>query len=288
LAAKNDEMKRLVAVQAAEKKAIREAEAEEKERDVEAWRRALAAANAAEVAKNQRIHEAKTANVKEMFALNRENMARLAREEEILKAEDQKRLDLALEMERQEKLRDEAHTAERAAEAKRFQAFLKSRLQRTEEDQSALDQVLKDENDRAWAAKEAVWDANRRQKEALAAEVADGMASQVQRHKQDALDIEAEKQQVKMEQRLKYKLGVEADKEKERKKQVEVDAYRASLRVDIDLKKVRRAEVAQLLVEERKEMALANEKFDANLKAVMGSHYQPPEHYRKKKVQWYF
>merc|ERR1719174_1411040 len=167
-------------------------------------------------------------------------------------------------------------------EAKRFQAFLKSRLQRTEEDQSALDQVLKDENDRAWAAKEAVWDANRRQKEALAAEVADGMASQVQRHKQDALDIEAEKQQFKMEQRLKYKLGVEADKEKERKKQVEVDAYRASLRVDIDLKKVRRAEVAQL-VEERKEMALANEKFDANLKAVMGSHYQPPEHYRKKK-----
>ena len=82
---------------------------------MEAWRRALAAANAAEVAKNQRIHEAKTANVKEMFALNRENMARLAREEEILKAEDQKRLDLALEMERQEKLRDEAHTAERAA-----------------------------------------------------------------------------------------------------------------------------------------------------------------------------
>merc|ERR1711934_382889 len=148
-------------------------------------------------------------------------------------------------------------------------AFLKSRLQRTEEDQSALDQVLKDENDRAWAAKEVVWDANRRQKEALAAEVADGMATQVQRHKQDALDIEAEKQ-------------------KERKKQVEVDAYRASLRVYIDLKKVRRAEVAQLLVEERKEMALANEKFDANLKAVMGSHYQPPEHYRKKKVQWYF
>ena len=77
-------------------------------------------------------------------------------------------------------------------EAKRFQAFLKSRLQRTEEDQSALDQVLKDENDRAWAAKEAVWDANRRQKEALAAEVADGMAAQVRRHAQDALDIEAE------------------------------------------------------------------------------------------------
>merc|ERR1719174_1571818 len=77
-------------------------------------------------------------------------------------------------------------------EAKRFQAFLKSRLQRTEEDESALEQVLKDENDRAWAAKEAVWDANRRQKEALAAEVADRMAAQVRRHAQDALDIEAE------------------------------------------------------------------------------------------------
>jgi len=60
------------------------------------------------------------------------------------------------------------------------------------------------------------------------------------------------------------------------------------LRVDIGLKKQRHAAEAQVLVEERKEMALANEKFDANLKAVMGSHYQPPEHYRKKKVQWYF
>jgi len=288
LAAKNDEMKRLVAVQAAEKKAIREAEEEEKQRDVEAWRESLAAANAAEKAMNQRIHDAKTANVKEMFALNRANMARLAREEAKLKAEDQKRLDEALEIEKQERLKDEAHTAERAAEAKRFQAFLKSRLQRTEEDQSALDQVLKDENDRAWAAKEAVWDANRRQTEALAAEVAAGMAAQVRRHKQDALDIEAEKQKVKEKQRLKYKLGVEADKAKARKKELEVDAYRASLRVDIGLKKQRRAEEAKVLLEERKEMALANELFDANLKAVMGSHYQPPEHYRKKKVQWYF
>jgi len=79
-----------------------------------------------------------------------------------------------------------------------------------------------------------------------------------------------------------------ADEEKERKKQVEVDAYRASLRTDIALKKEIRAKDALLLVEERKEMAEASEKFDANLKAVMGSHYQPPEHYRKKKVQWYF
>ena len=98
----------------------------------------------------------------------------------------------------------------------------------------------------------------------------------------------AQKQKVKEEQRLKYKLGVEADEAKARKKQLEVDAYRASLRVDIGLKKQRHAAEAQVLVEERKEMALANEKFDANLKAVMGSHYQPPEHYRKKKVQWYF
>merc|ERR1711934_1100473 len=156
------------------------------------------------------------------------------------------------------------------------------------EDQSALDQVLKDENDRAWAAKEAVWDANRRQKEALAAEVADGMAAQVRRHAQDALDIEAEKQRVKEEQRAIYNAAVLADEEKARKKQVEVDAYRASLRTDIALKKEIRAKDALLLVDERKEMAEASEKFDANLKAVMGSHYQPPEHYRKKKVQWYF
>lgn len=67
-----------------------------------------------------------------------------------------------------------------------------------------------------------------------------------------------------------------------------MDAYRASLKTDIALKKVRRQAEAELLVKERKEIAEANEKFDANLKAVMGSSYKPPEHYRKKKVQWYF
>jgi len=288
LAQKNDEMRRSVALQAAEKKAIRAAEAEEKERDVQAWLKALAEANAAEVAKNKRIHDAKTANVKEMFALNAQNIERAKKAQAILDAEEEKMLKHALELERLDKLKEEAHTAERAAEAKRFQAFLKSRLQRTEEDESALEQVLKDENDRAWAAKEAVWDANRRQKEALAAEVADGMAAQVRRHAQDALDIEAEKQRVKEEQRAIYNAAVLADEEKARKKQVEVDAYRASLRTDIALKKEIRAKDALLLVEERKEMAEASEKFDANLKAVMGSHYQPPEHYRKKKVQWYF
>lgn len=288
LAAKNEDMKRLVAVQAAEKQAIREAEEEEKQRDVEAWRKALNEANAAEIAKNERIHAAKTANVKEMFRLNAENMKRQLAKEKLLQEEEEKLLKVALQLEKDAKLKEEAHTAERAAEAKRFQAFLKSRSERTEEDESALEQVLKDENERAWAQKEAVWEANRRQKEALAAEVAEGMANQVQRHKQDALDHEKYKQQVKDAQARKYQRGVAADKEKARKKQLEVDAYRDSLKVDIALKKDRRAEEAMLLVMEKKEMAEANEKFDANLKAVMGSSYAPPEHYRKKKVQWYF
>ena len=42
------------------------------------------------------------------------------------------------------------------------------------------------------------------------------------------------------------------------------------------------------LVEEQKEMALANARFDANLKAVMGTSYKPPTHYRRKAVKWYF
>jgi len=288
LAGKNEDMKRQIAIQAAEKQAIRDAEEEEKQRDVEAWRKALDEANAAEIAKNKRIHDAKTANVKEMFMLNAENMKRKAEEEKLLKDEEEKLLEVALRLEQEAKEKEEAHTAERAAEAKRFQAFLKSRSERTEEDESALEQVLKEENERAWAKKEAVWEANRLQRAALAAEVAEGMANQVQRHRQDALDIEEEKQRVKDGLALKYKLGVAADKEKERVKQLEVDAYRDSLKTDIELKKILREKEAMLLVKEKEEMAEANEKFDANLKAVMGSSYKPPEHYRKKKVQWYF
>ena len=68
---------------------------------------------------------------------------------------------------------------------------MKSRLNLEEEDESELEAVLKAENERAWRAREAVWEENRRQKAKLAKEVADGMAAQVARHRQDALDIEA-------------------------------------------------------------------------------------------------
>lgn len=285
---KNDEMKLLVAQQAEEKRAIRKAEEEEKERDVEEWRRALAEANRAEADKQTRIHEAKASNVKEMFRLNAINTKRLAAKEKLIKDEEAKMLKRALEDERLEAEKEKAHTAERAAEAKRFQAFLKSRLERTEEDESDLAQVLEEENERAWAAKEAVWDKNRRIKEKLAAEVADGMAAQVAQRRLDALAVEEEKQRVKLEMAAKNRRLDAIEAEKARKKQEEVDAYRGSLRTDIALKKERHQKEAQLLVEERREIAEANEKFDANLKAVMGSSYQPPEHYRKKKVQWYF
>ena len=80
----------------------------------------------------------------------------------------------------------------------------------------------------------------------------------------------------------------EEEAAKEARKQAEVDAYRATLRVDIALKKELRAKEAAKLLVEKQEMALANERFDANLKAVMGTSYKPPEHYRKKKVKWYF
>lgn len=75
---------------------------------------------------------------------------------------------------------------------------------------------------------------------------------------------------------------------KAKAKQAEVDAYRQSLVKDIDLKKIKRAQEADVLVREQQEMALANAKFDANLKAVMGSSYEPPKHYRRKAVKWYF
>lgn len=285
---KNDEMKLLVAKQAAEKQAIRKAEEEEKERDIEDWRRALADANRKEAEKQEAIHAAKTANVKEMFRLNAINTKRLEEKERVIKEEEAKMLKVALDAERLAAEKEKAHTAERAAEAKRFQAFLHSRLELKEEDESVLEQVLEEENERAWAAKEAVWEKNRRAKEKLAAEVADGMAAQVNQHRLDALAIEEEKQRVKAEIAAKNKRLDALEAAKARKKQEEVDTYRSSLSTDIALKKVRRQKEADLLVVERREIAEANERFDANLKAVMGSSYKPPEHYRKKKVQWYF
>merc|ERR1711939_955388 len=99
--------------------------------------------------KNERIHAAKTANVKEMFRLNKINIQKAAEKEAEIKAEEAKMLQAALEAEKLAKKAEEAHTAERAAEAKRFQAFLKSRSEFQEEDESALEEVLTRENERS-------------------------------------------------------------------------------------------------------------------------------------------
>merc|ERR1719482_502620 len=281
-------MRAQVALQVAEKRAIREAEVAEKERDVEMWREALREADRKEKAKNERVHAAKTSNVKEMFRLNKINIQKAAEKQAVIDAEEAKLLRAALEAEQLAKKAEEAHTAERAAEAKRFQAFLKSRSEFQEEDESALEEVLRLENERSWARKEAVWEANRKQKEALAAEVADGMAEQVRRHRQDAVDEEARKQRVKIALAAKNRRLDELEKIKAEKKQEEIDAYRSSLKVDIALKKVRREDEALLIEKEKQEMAALNQQFDSNLKAVMGSNYVPPSHYRRQKVQWYF
>ena len=79
-----------------------------------------------------------------------------------------------------------------AQEAKRFQAFLESRAAYKEEDESYLDQVLKDENEAAWQRREAVWEQDRLAREDLKAEVMAGMAQQVTQRRLDALEAEEE------------------------------------------------------------------------------------------------
>lgn len=97
-----------------------------------------------------------------------------------------------------------------------------------------------------------------------------------------------QKLRVKKELARRNRLLDEAEERKAAAKQKEVDAYRATIGKEIELKKGIRAKEAAKLVEEQQQMALANAKFDANLKAVMGSSYQPPKHYRRKAVKWYF
>merc|ERR1711937_269057 len=267
---------------------MRLAEEEEKQRDVEAWRARLKEANEKELAKQKAVHADKEANVREMFRLNKLNIKRQEEDEAMIKAEEAKFLAQALELERQDKLKEQAHTAERAAEAKRFQAFLKSRAAYKEEDESYLDQVLTEENEASWRRREAVWEQDRLARENLKADVMAGMAQQVNQRRLDALEAEEEKLRVKEALAKKNRLLDLAEKEKAEKKAKEVAAYRASIVKDIELKKVKRAEEAAVLVEEQKEMAQANARFDANLKAVMGTSYQPPTHYRRKAVKWYF
>ena len=161
-----------------------------------------------------------------MFRLNALNIKRQQEKDSVIQAEEAKLLAHALEQERQAKQLEEAHTAQRAAvldsyvfthlfpgsqrsmyicfripspavptcvqEAKRFQAFLKSRAAFKEEDETHLDQVLVEENEAAWRRREYVWEQDRLAKEALKAEVMEGMAQQVEQHHQDSLEAEAE------------------------------------------------------------------------------------------------
>jgi len=234
---KNGVMRKLVDEQIEIKKAMKLAEEEEKERDVEAWRARLAEANKKEAAKQKAVHAAKEANVKEMFRLNKLNIKRQEEDEAKIKAEEARFLAQALELERQDKLKEQAHTAERAAEAKRFQAFLKSRAAYKEEDESYLDQVLTEENEAAWKRREAVWEQDRLAREKLKAEVMAGMAQQVNQRRLDALEAEEEKLRVKEALAKKNRMLDLAEEEKAAKKEREVAAYRGSIVKEIALKK---------------------------------------------------
>ena len=288
LAVKNAQMRKEVDRQIKIKEEMALAEEEEKQLDVEAWQARLKEANRKEKEKQAKIQQAKEANVQEMFRLNRLNQKRQQEVDAMIEAEEAKFLEQALQLERAAKLKEQQHTAERAAEAKRFQAFLESRAAYKEEDESYLDQVLKDENEAAWQRREAVWEQDRLAREDLKAEVMAGMAQQVTQRRLDALEAEEEKLRVKKELARRNRLLDEAEERKAAAKQKEVDAYRATIGKEIELKKGIRAKEAAKLVEEQQQMALANAKFDANLKAVMGSSYQPPKHYRRKAVKWYF
>merc|ERR1712025_1428709 len=145
-----------------------------------------------------------------------------------------------------------------------------------------------EENEKAWRRREVVWERDRLAKEKLKAEVMDGMAQQVNQRHLDALETEAEKLRTKEALAKRNRALDLAQAEKDAAKQREVDAYREAISREIELKKVKRAQEAALLVEEQREMAQANARFDANLKAVMGSSYEPPKHYRRKAVKWYF
>lgn len=91
------------------------AEEEEKQLDVEAWQARLKEANRKEKEKQAKIQQAKEANVQEMFRLNRLNQKRQQEVDAMIEAEEAKFLEQALQLERAAKLKEQQHTAERAA-----------------------------------------------------------------------------------------------------------------------------------------------------------------------------
>jgi len=288
LAQANKQTKEMIAQQLEEKKRFTQLEEEERRRDLAAWRQSLEEANVAEENKRRAVIEARKQNVREMFEENARNIVRAKKLAEKEKAIDDALLKAALDKEKEQAKKEAEHMASRAEEAKRFQAFLKARLVKESVDESALFAVLEEEDRKSWEKKEKVWAENEARRQKLADEVDAGRKAQQERKRQQQVEAEIAKQQYRRELMEKNAAEELKEAQKQAKKKEEAENYRRTLNADIAARAQQRKDAFAAEVAEKQQMAANYVALNQKINNVMGSNYKPPEHYRKKKVEWYF
>ena len=284
---KNDEVVTMIGEQLSLKKQFQEQEEHEESLAVLEWKARLKQLDQEEKDKEAAKVARRIKMDKEVALQNQSRRGRYAKIAEEERALDTKLLQEALQKEAEQKAREAAAKAAAANENEQFQAFLKQQMIREAEDSTALDNILKRENDLSWEKKEAQWARESAARERLRQEVEQSRQTQlVYRGEVSAEEEAAKKAEIARLRRL-HAEGLADDRRKKMQRDEELTLYRQQLTQQVATRENAAAQVRDEEYQEKIALKAQYEAFDRKVEAVFQSDYKPPANYRRKKVEWY-
>lgn len=285
---RNQEMKDILARQVRERDAMldyEESQLVEEAKEMKArWARDKEDAIMREKARRERAAQIE----RDVFAFNQHKNSIDSRRDEEERKLDAKLLKEALEREAQEIQREVELKKARRAEMIEYQKALKEQMIKELEDNTYLEQLLKEESDKEWSKREARWNAEAQARENLMKNVEKSRKAQIEAKRQrKAEEIERDRRWAE-KAKEDTQIADEREREKAEKRRAMLLRNRDFLTAQIEERKQRRGieiekELEKLRVEKEAEKVY-QDKFD---KLFQNFKLKPQDH-RRKKVQWYY
>lgn len=284
---RSDLTKRMLAAQVKEVAYLKARQEQEDAEELARMRARWAAENQAELDKQQarRDHAAEIERETAIFNAHKKELDSHKGDAEA--AEDLRLLHAVLKKEAAKEKEEQDLKAARKKEMKDYQGMLKQMMIKEQQDDSYLEQLLRDEEDKAWNKREKTWKAEADARAKLMREVDESRQSQIK--------WKAERRRKEEEENMNFATKLLADtqikiKEAEAKVQRKKDLRLESskfITAQIEARKVKRAKEREDEKErirlEQEAAKLYTKKIDKLYELNLGV----PNH-KRKKVQWYY
>lgn len=284
--ARDDEMKLALNAQvelhAARVQADKDAEAAHAAKMLELWEAEAAAAKAKAEARAEveRLERVRVRRENEVTASARAKDAN----KEFL--EDKARLDAALAREAAEEAAEKAAYEARRHEAMEHRKRLEEQMAVEKEEQSGLDKLYADEQEKEWRKREAQWNAEADARERLMRDVDASRKANIAMKEAEA--AKAKEDDKVIAERIEREIVEEAEREAAEKaaRRAKDQAHQVDIFNQMRMKEEAEVLERQKTFLEGKLMTRAEEEYQASL-AAMKAQAPPPRNFRRKTANWY-